>query len=117
MDPTVNVGILDSATLDTGILTGDVSLADESAARMDYLRLQSEAASGDLIITSGYGGMIPQGLTVGYLSETALAATGLTLEGQVKLSALQENARQVFVITAYTVSRAPAEETPAGDAP
>ena len=94
-----------------------MSLADESAARMDYLRLQSEAASGDLIITSGYGGMIPQGLTVGYLSETALAATGLTLEGQVKLSALPENARQVFVITAYTVSRAPAEETPAGDAP
>ena len=32
-------------------------------------------------------------------------------------SALPENARQVFVITAYTVSRAPAEETPAGDAP
>lgn len=117
MDPTVNVGVLDSATLDTGILTGDVSLAADSAARMDYLRLQSEAASGDLIITSGYGGMIPQGLTVGYLSETALAATGLTLEGHVKLSALPENARQVFVITAYTVSRAPAEEPPAGDAP
>ena len=117
MDPAVNIGVLDSTTLDTGILTGDVSLAAESAARMDYLRLQSEAASGDLIITSGYGGMIPQGLTVGYLSETALAATGLTLEGQVRLSALPENARQVFVITAYTVSRAPAEESPAGNTP
>ena len=112
MDPAVNIGVLDSTTLDTGILTGDAAMSEDNTARLTYLRLQSEAAAGDLILTSGYGEMIPQGLTVGYLSEVSLAATGLTLEGVIDLSARPENARQVFVITDFTVTQTPNEELP-----
>lgn len=112
MDPAVNIGVLDSTTLDTGILTGDAAMSEDNTARLTYLRLQSEAAAGDLIMTSGYGEQIPQGLTVGYLSEVSLAATGLTLEGVIDLSARPENARQVFVITDFTVTQTPSEEVP-----
>ena len=112
MDPAVNIGVLDSTTLDTGILTGDAAMSEDNTARPAYLRLQSEAAAGDLILTSGYGEQIPQGLTVGYLSEVSLAATGLTLEGVIDLSARPENARQVFVITDFTVTQTPSEEVP-----
>ena len=112
MDPAVNIGVLDSTTLDTGILTGDAAMSEDNTARLTYLRLQSEAAAGDLILTSGYGEQIPQGLTVGYLSEVSLAATGLTLEGVIDLSAWPENARQVFVITDFTVTQTPSEEVP-----
>lgn len=112
MDPAVNIGVLDSTTLDIGILTGDAAMSEDNTARLTYLRLQSEAAAGDLILTSGYGEQIPQGLTVGYLSEVSLAATGLTLEGVIDLSARPENARQVFVITDFTVTQTPSEEVP-----
>lgn len=112
MDPAVNIGVLDSTTLDTGILTGDAAMSEDNTARLTHLRLQSEAAAGDLILTSGYGEQIPQGLTVGYLSEVSLAATGLTLEGVIDLSARPENARQVFVITDFTVTQTPSEEVP-----
>ena len=112
MDPAVNIGVLDSTTLDTGILTGDAAMSEDNTARLTYLRLQSEAAAGDLILTSGYGEQITQGLTVGYLSEVSLAATGLTLEGVIDLSARPENARQVFVITDFTVTQTPSEEVP-----
>ena len=112
MDPAVNIGVLDSTTLDTGILTGDAAMSEDNTARLTYLRLQSEASAGDLILTSGYGEQIPQGLTVGYLSEVSLAATGLTLEGVIDLSARPENARQVFVITDFTVTQTPSEEIP-----
>lgn len=112
MDPAVNIGVLDSTTLDTGILTGDAAMSEDNTARLTYLRLQSEAAAGDLILTSGYGEQIPQGLTVGYLSEVSLAATGLTLEGVIDLSARPENARQVFVITDFTVTQTPSEGVP-----
>ena len=111
MDPAVNIGVLDSTTLDTGILTGDAAMSEDNTARLTYLRLQSEAAAGDLILTSGYGEQIPQGLTVGYLSEVSLAATGLTLEGVIDLSARPENARQVFVITDFTVTQTPVSYT------
>ena len=112
MDPAVNIGVLDSTTLDTGILTGDAAMSEDNTARLTYLRLQSAAAAGDLILTSGYGEQIPQGLTVGYLSDVSLAATGLTLEGVIDLSARPENARQVFVITDFTVTQTPSEEVP-----
>lgn len=112
MDPAVNIGVLDSTTLDTGILTGDAAMSEDNTARLTYLRLQSEAAAGNLILTSGYGEQIPQGLTVGYLSDVSLAATGLTLEGVIDLSARPENARQVFVITDFTVTQTPSEEVP-----
>ena len=112
MDPAVNIGVLDSTTLDTGILTGDAAMSEDNTARLTYLRLQSEASAGALILTSGYGEQIPQGLTVGYLSEVSLAATGLTLEGVIDLSARPENARQVFVITDFTVTQTPSEEVP-----
>ena len=115
MDPAVNIGVLDSTTLDTGILTGDAAMSEDNTARLTYLRLQSEAAAGDLILTSGYGEQIPQGLTVGYLSEVSLAATGLTLEGVIDLSARPENARQVFVITDFTVTQTPRVEGPPAD--
>ena len=113
MDPAVNIGVLDSTTLDTGILTGDASMREENSARLTYLRLQSEASAGDLVLTSGYGEKIPQGLTVGYLSGVVLADTGLTKEGAVALSARPENARQVFVITDFTVTQPSDAETPA----
>lgn len=112
MDPAVNIGVLDSTTLDTGILTGDASMREENSARLTYLRLQSEASAGDLVLTSGYGEKIPQGLTVGYLSGVVLADTGLTKEGAVALSARPENARQVFVITDFTVTQTSDDETP-----
>ena len=117
MDPAVSIGVLDSTTLDTGILTGDAAMSEENTARLTYLRLQSEAAAGNLILTSGYGEMIPQGLTVGYLSEVSLASSGLTREGIVDLSARPENARQVFVITDFTVTQTPTEETPTEETP
>lgn len=117
MDPAVSIGVLDSTTLDTGILTGDAAMSEENTARLTYLRLQSEAAAGNLILTSGYGDKIPQGLTVGYLSEVTLASSGLTREGIVDLSARPENARQVFVITDFTVTQTPTEETPTEETP
>ena len=104
--------VLDSTTLDTGILTGDASMREENSARLTYLRLQSEASAGDLVLTSGYGEKIPQGLTVGYLSGVVPADTGLTKEGAVALSARPENARQVFVITDFTVTQTSDDETP-----
>ena len=49
---------------------------------------------------------------MGYLSGVVLADTGLTKEGAVALSARPENARQVFVITDFTVTQTSDDETP-----
>lgn len=102
LDTTVNVGVLDSATRDTGILSGDVDLAAKSRSRLSYISKESAIAEGDILITSGYGGMIPEGLVAGTVKQVDLDATGLTLTAEVELSAQPDSARRIFVITNYT---------------
>lgn len=114
LDTTVNVGVLDSATRDTGILTGDVTLVDQGLSRLSYISKESAIAAGDILITSGYGGMIPEGLVVGTVKDVAMDATGLTLTAQVKLAAAPESARRIFVITSYT-QKEPVNTAPEGE--
>lgn len=113
LDPTVSIGILDSATRDTGILSGDAALADSGISRMNYISKNSTIASGDVLITSGYGGMIPQGLIVGYVSVLEPDPAGLTLRADIRLAAQPQNARRVFVITDYIEKLPVAEDSPA----
>lgn len=109
LDPAVSVGVLDSATLDTGVVSGDAELMTEGYTRVNFIRLESTMTAGDIILTSGYGDFIPQGLIVGYVHEVGLDSTGLTRTATVLPAADPDDARQVFVITDYTETEAPAE--------
>lgn len=110
LDPTVSVGVLDSATLDTGILSGDTVLSESGLTRMNYISRDSKMAVGDVLITSGYGGMIPQGLVVGFVESVAPDSTGLSLAAGIRPAAAPAEVRRVFVILDY------ADKTPAADA-
>ncbi len=102
LDPSVKVGVLDSASRDTGVLSGESDFAAEGRTAAKYVSRQSLMQKGDVIITSGYGGMIPSGLTVGYIEEILQDPSGLTLMAKVRPSADPGAARRVFVITDYT---------------
>lgn len=110
LDPNVSVGVLDSATQDTGVLSGDPILSESGITRMGYISRSSKMAAGDVLITSGYGGLIPQGLIVGYVESVAPDSTGLSLAASVRPAAPPDEVRRVFVILDY------AEKAPAADA-
>lgn len=116
-DPAVGIGVLDSATLDTGVLSGDLALTG-NLSRMDYISKESEMAAGDVLITSGYGTQIPQGLVVGTVQQVMQDETGLTLTAEIELAASPDTVRRAFVITGYTEKAAtsadPNAQTPAG---
>jgi len=66
LDPAVSVGVLDSATLDTGVVSGDAELMTEGYTRVNFIRLESAMTAGDIILrlfrlrsgSSGPGGRI-----------------------------------------------------------
>ena len=111
LDPSIKIGVLDSASRDTGVLTGDPAFYEQGETGIKYVSRESLMQSGDVIITSGYGGMIPAGLTVGYIDEIGQDPSGLTLTARVRPSADPGAARRVFVITDY------AEKTPEDGGP
>lgn len=116
LDPSVDIGVLDSATQDTGVLSGDLSLAGD-LSRMRYISKESAITAGDILITSGYGELIPQGLVVGTVQAVAQDDTGLTLTAEISLAASPGSARRVFIITDYSKKAEqpaiPAAKTPA----
>ena len=58
-------------TRDTGIVKGVVQSGGEIVCSMHYLPYESDLVPGDMILTSGLGGIFPKGLVVGSVSEVS----------------------------------------------
>ena len=85
------------------ILEGDFALMGEGKLKLTYLPENTELISGDLITTSGRGGVYPPGLPAGHVEEVRTDASGMNryavLIPETDLDALQ----QVFVIRSFEV--------------
>lgn len=101
LDVSVNIGALDSRTLDTGIVGGTVALAQKGWCKLGFLPRESGAAPGDPVITSGISGLFPKGLVIGTIEEVGSESTGLALYAEVKPAVDIETVRSVLVITQF----------------
>ena len=60
------------------ILEGDFALMGEGRLKLTYLPENSELIAGDLVTTSGRGGVYPAGLVAGHVEEVRTDASGMT---------------------------------------
>jgi len=101
LDASVNIGGVDIQTLDTGIISGTLPLAQEDRCKLGFLPRESGATPGDTIVTSGTGGLLPRGLIIGEIDEVEMETNGLSLYAVVTPAADIKGAKQVFVITDF----------------
>lgn len=52
------------------IVRGDLALKDKGLCRMDYIAADVDVEAGDVIETSGLGGIYPKGIVIGKVKET-----------------------------------------------
>ena len=97
-DPYISIGVLSSRTMDTGMITGDVSLYDKKLTKLSYLTRDSGIATGDLVITSGVGGLLPKGLIVGTVDSVHNDSNGLSMYAVIKPSVKIDEVKSVVVI-------------------
>lgn len=101
LDISVEVGVYDISTRDSGILTGDISLSVSKLCKLNYLPKESGIASGNLIVTSGIGGVFPKDLPVGTVKSIKTDSSGLSLTAVIDPAADIENVTDVLVIKAF----------------
>lgn len=101
LDISVEVGVYDISTRDSGILTGDISLSSSKLCKLNYLPKESGIASGNLIVTSGIGGVFPKDLPVGTVKSIKTDSSGLSLTAVIDPAADIENVTDVLVIKAF----------------
>ncbi len=119
LDISVEVGVYNIYTRDSGIVSGDIALSGDSLCKLSYLPKNSGIAAGDLVVTSGIGGVFPKDLRVGTVRSVELDGNGLSLSAVIEPSADIANVTDVLVIKSFSgqtsvVSTDPAKggETP-----
>ena len=97
----ISLGVYCVRTGETGVIEGNYELALDGKIRMVYIPLDCQMREGDVIITSGYSGLVPQGLVVGTVGETFIAPNGLSRSGLISPTVDPYELKTVFVITDF----------------
>jgi len=103
IDVNTNVGALVGELAGAAILEGDYSLMQRGAARLGYLAEGAILLEGDEVTTSGKGGLFPQGIVVGTVTELRSEAGGQTIFGIVEPACDFASLSQIFVVKEFEV--------------
>lgn len=93
-DPRSAVGVLVQSTRDAGIVEGQ----GQAALLLRYVSRESTLQPGDVLVTSGLGGVFPRGLRVGTVVTVSSPAGALFQEATVSPAATLARLEEVLVI-------------------
>lgn len=101
IDISIDVGAKDARTRDIGIVAGSPNLSPNNQTKMSHIPKSSGIAKGDIITTTGVGGIYPEGLIIGKISDVQIEEHGKSLYAVIDPAADIENIREVLVITSF----------------
>ena len=97
IDPAVRIG----SQMGTGVpavAEGNFALMGESMLRLSYIPTGEMPLLHDTIVTSGLGGVIPQGLVIGRVAGVGLEDTGVSYYALLEPAAELNRLVQVFIV-------------------
>nr|WP_283243701.1 rod shape-determining protein MreC [Feifania hominis] len=95
------VGAVVSRTRDVAMLEGDISLRDEGLCKLSLLPSAGSAQAGDVVVTSGLGGIFPKGIVIGTVTEVRPEASDISYYAIIDPAVDFQNIRDVVVIRSY----------------
>lgn len=93
-NPRFQVPVMDIRTSVQGILQSDIA----GTISMNMVKLGSEIAAGDTVVTSNLSGLFPKGYPVGTISRIRESADNLFLSAEISPFTLVENLEHVFIL-------------------
>ena len=103
IDADTELGGLIARTGGAAILEGDFALMGEGKLKLTFLPENSQLMSGDLVTTSGRGGVYPSGLPAGHVEEVRTDASGVTQYAVLVPETDLDSLKQVFIIKDFTI--------------
>lgn len=80
LSPDIQVGAVVKKTGDSGIISGTAVSSENGTVRMKNLTKQNSAQNGDIVVTSGFGGIYPKNVKIGRIKNiTEDKYTGMPL--------------------------------------
>ncbi|WP_244269791.1 rod shape-determining protein MreC [Caldanaerovirga acetigignens] len=98
LDNRMSVSAMIQRTRDNGILKGNIAPAPPGCAKMVFLPADARIVKGDVVISSGLGGIVPKGILIGEVVEVKKESDNLTQYAIVKPAVDFQKLEEVFVI-------------------
>lgn len=99
LDPGFSAGAKIQRSNDMGVAEGDSNLRDEYKFRLSYLERETDIEVDDIIVTTGLGGVFPDGLKIGKVLEIKEDNAKMSRYAIIEPVANLRDMREVFVIT------------------
>ncbi len=101
LSPDCNVGGYDIVSGDFGILTGDSAFSARGLFKLAYLPKGSVIAVGNIVVTSGLGGIYPEGFVAGIVQRVVADDQGLAAEAVLTPTADFSKLKEVLVVIGF----------------
>ena len=99
--PETKISAVDKVNRDTGVVGCGLKLADEGLLRLSYLTSETAVKAGDLIVTSGIGGIYPKNLAIGTVKDVKNSEYDVSLYAEITPYVDVKNVQDVMVITSF----------------
>lgn len=101
LSPEAKVGAMDQKTHDSGIATGRAALSDKGELTLSVISADHKITTGDIVITTGVGGVYPAGIVIGKITDLAFNEFDTTPYAVIKPYCDLKTISDVVVITAF----------------
>ena len=99
----IDMGGMVARTYSAGILEGDFSLMEQGRLKLSYLPDSAQLVAGDVVLTSGKGGIYPSGLVVGQVEGVFTDPSGKTRYAVILPDVELDSLIEVFVIKEFDI--------------
>lgn len=101
LSPETKISAVDKVNRDTGVIGCDLRHTDKGLLRLSYLAAGTSVKPGDIVVTSGVGGIYPRNLPVGTVKEVKNSEYDVSLYAEVTPFVDVKTVRDVMVITSF----------------
>ncbi|MBE7047796.1 MAG: rod shape-determining protein MreC [Ruminococcaceae bacterium] len=98
IDADSSVGALVNRTQSFAIVDGDLTLGDHGQCQLNHIAAGNSLVPGDTIVTSGLGGIYPEGILIGTVLEVKSDSLGYSQYAVVDTAVDFERIREVMVV-------------------
>lgn len=95
------VGASDKVTGDSGVISANIELSDQGLVKLGFLTSETTVKEGDIVVTSGLGGLYPSNLKIGTVLSVQHEEYDVSLYALVQPFVDVTTVRDVMVLTEF----------------
>ena len=101
LSPKTKISAVCKASKDTGVITGRSDICDDNLTALTVLTEQNKIETGDIIVTTGMGGVYPPDLVIGTVSEVKYDAFDMSLFAVIEPYEDIKSISDVVIVTGF----------------